>query len=360
MDDETTTPFLTLPDEVLFDVMDLCDNETLVSLSETCKRLQILLQGTGEQPPIYGFHKIDKKICVANKSSDEKCSMTPLEVHKMMRLIGQHFETLEFEFNFNERNFSDFHDMIVCYMEQAAKYCPNVQKMTLSFEEFKQTLIKPLFTTVFANLHILELSTVGDQINLDLMQCPNIRKLKAGSITPIKLTKCWPTLEKLIILKSIYTPELMELIEKNPQLKRLKVAYGTSNFREIVKCLPNIEKVTIRIAVESSFLLFDCMKKWKKLSKLTLELNLQNRRYLTTIEKFLPFMKSIKKLKINFYRGYPRADDNAIIEITTIAAKFPNLGLLKLMLFQMTPEHVSQLKRNLPNLKIELCDYNIW
>lgn len=349
--DETTSPFLNLNDDCICEVFDLCDNASLVNFSESCNRLKRLLQNR------HKFTRIDKEFSV--KATNGKCSMTPLEAHKMLRLMGQYFETLIYSFGLkNSVCIEIYKGMIQCFMQQAAKYCPNIRRMILNIVEFEESLIEPLFSTVFPNLHTLDVCVgCGGVLDADtiLMQCPNLKKLTVWGYTRIILSKASPSLEKVNIYDS-QKEKYDKFFEQNPQLKRLKFVFLASvdNFDDFSMRLPNIEKLTIGLEyadfapVESLINLAN----FKKLTKLTFgDCFGEN---LANIAPFVPVLENIKQLKIGFARydhGPIPADDDTQEQIDTIIRKFPNLECFKLEALELKPEHVSYLKQSLGHLK---------
>lgn len=182
----TTSTFFDLNDDCIREVFDRCDNESLENLSETCKRLQSLLQHKYKYTNIYKIFGL----CV----SDNYCCKTLLEAHKRLRLMRKYFEALVLDFRF-----STCHDMIQRYLQQVTEYCTNIRRLELCLP-FKTSLIEPLFSSNFQNLHSLKLFNHPDnepfEASLILMQCSNLKTLELRGLN-IVLSNTWPSLEKL-------------------------------------------------------------------------------------------------------------------------------------------------------------------
>lgn len=349
-DDGKTPPFLDLCPKLLCDVFDRCDNKSLVNASETSEYFKDVLEN------VHTYSKIDREFSVS--VDDQHSSMALIDCHKMFSLMGTYFETLKFHFYFPKKHIRFYRNMIQCFMQQAAKYCMNVQTMKLIFSAFELSLIEPLFSTVFENLLTLELSANENKpfdASLILTQCPNLRKLDIG-FSNIRLSKSWPSLEN-VKLSDVRYEKYLSFFKQNPQLRRVKCVYDAVNFESLVKRLPNIDKLTTKFHVCESFDSLIHLRNFENMTRLTLEGVFCDN--LTEIAQFISVLMKIKRLKIVFSLFKDNeADDDKIEKIVTIARKFPNLERLKLVNLKLKQEHAAHLQGSLANvnsLDLHLC-----
>lgn len=339
------SPFENLNDDCIREIFDRCDNKSLVNLAETCKKFENVQK-------VHSYENIDKTFSVS--FTVNTCSMTPAIAHKMVKLMGHCFDTLDFKFIFSRKEISIYADMIKCFMQQAAKYCTNIRKMTLDFAAIKASIIKPISSTTFPNMRMLVLGGFFDKpFDVDLIQSPNLKVLELYEFCEIRFSKPWPSLEKLkwnCTTFVAYDKKYYKFFEQNPQLKRLKFVHVGGNFDGLFNRLPNIEKLTINLSSDNFDTLIH-LKNLKKMNKLTLEGIFGEE--LIGVVAFMPLLKNLDKLKIVFSELIiNKADDEIIEQIVTILNKCPNVDTLKLKGLELTHENISYLKHFVPRLII--------
>lgn len=224
LDEPATLKFLDLNDDCLLELFDRCNNEGLVNLSETCKRLAALLKNS------YGFSEIDKQLSITLFESG-KYSMTLANIRKMLRLMGTHFSALDFDFRKFTRG---SHGAIIQrYLKQVAKYCKSGTVQKLYFEVgFCQSNFISLLAPLFENLRELTLHVeeYGDNFDVDFGElCPNLKKLAVycGGGNNLRwdifLKKPFPMLETFYFDPiDEMTNEFFTFFTLHPQIKYLK------------------------------------------------------------------------------------------------------------------------------------------
>lgn len=291
--------------------------------------------------PMVDLCEINKQFSVV-ASDKEKPSITLTEAHKILKLMGSLFETLHFIFWFDEISIIQ-QNMVLLYTQQAAKYCANVQKMTLSFWAFKTGLMESWFEYAFPKLHTLVFLDFEDKpfdANLNKLQCPNLKKLKIHGFG-IGLSRSWPTL----------------IMFTAPLLERLKCVYARGNFHNIGNRLPNIKKLTIEFGLGFKCDFLDELANLKKMTRLTLDgLRCDD---LKEIVPFIPVLETVKQFKISFI-GLEESiltDDESMTHtaaILRIVKIFPNIERFKLEGIELKEKDVSYLKRTMKDVKIQM------
>lgn len=342
--DPTMLSLLDLNDDCFFALFDYCDNQSLVNLSETNKRFDNLLK-------VYHFPRIDNRFQILIACG--KIYTTPIEVRKMLRLMGKHFTELYLimmkpKDMTNER----FDSLLQWYFKQVVKYSPNIEKAHIETSSPFQESSTQLLTSMFNNLHSLELDTGRTGIDADLSQlCPKLKNLKIYELSDETLLKPFPTLENL---DTCADARFLNFFSHNPQIKRLKLDYGSvkNNLDSIVNFLPNIDELTVLFTFSGEILdSISLLKSLENLTKLTLRCV-----RLEWLEKIAMLLNglSLSLLEIEFHCKFGgrqilyEAKRTNIQQLIAIASK---VHVLKLKYIKFTEDNVFDLIQSLPNLK---------
>lgn len=362
-DSEETSPLLELNDDCLFAVFNLCDNKSLVNLSETCARFNTLLSGS------YNFPN-NKEFSVYNYV--DRCGhLMPLAfIRKILRLMGSYFRTLHLEF------FQLDDDQTLRCLEAIVKHCQTntlIHRLELYIDKWHNeynALIEP----IVKNLQTLDVHISNWKQHVVTLPdfpalCPHLRKI----VTDILLENCStatrPNLQSYSFDSYsddlINTPNMLEFFANNPQITTFKCGYLRSHdLPSIAVHLPNIQKLSLVVNEISSSNDFVSLKSFKHLTKLKLsfvrpgfrempEIDLRQ-----TIQCFRAF-SGLLELKLYFTEKNNQPAHIIQRSIIALSKMLPNLerfDLVGLKLVQSTVVDFVRFAAKLKSLHLHVCD----
>lgn len=240
-----------LNDDCLLTLFDYCDNQSLVSLSDTCKKFSNLLKN------YYNFSKVEKTFEIVKDEAEYKMSMTLANVRKMLRLIGPHFDKMVLRFVdrqlYDAKTKNEYSKIIQRFLHEIGKCSKNmtsIRELTLAVQICEVNFIQSI-EPIFKNLHTLHLAFYQydqnyDDFNVDFTElCPNLRRLEIHSRVPwsIFLRRPLSSLQSLGAGGPL-TEHSYLFFAFNPQLKCLdKCIISDSQLPQLVDLLPNIEEL---------------------------------------------------------------------------------------------------------------------
>lgn len=361
-DDSETAPILQLNDDCLFTIFDYCDRDTLVNLSETCKRFANLLENH------YHFPNIDKRFLLIKWHEDKSMSIPLADTRKILRLMGRYFNELGLYVDETEIREQDKWDKLVfAYLQQIGKYCSNIQQAVLSFQFFKADFIAPL-VPVFNNLRKLNMDMVTDHnIHPNDNLIESLPKLKTLWLPPEDIDFCkmniWPSLETVYIDWKLKDHNVVFFM-LNQHLRCLKLSYsGVNNLEAAADYLPNIERLTLQNLDKAFFPIeyFLHVKRFENLRKLTIKgADSIRGANLEIIVDCLINLKNLEELKLYFNSKLTIFTPNQYQETVLLMAKTnPKLERFVLSNVELTEKTVVSFVEHAKRLKVlslENCD----
>lgn len=289
-------PIMKLNDDSFFALFDRCDNQSLVNLSETCKRFAGLLKNE------YKFQKIDDTFCIEFDEDNETFSMTLADARKILALMGPKFRKLCIDF-FSVNESLLFDEMALRYLQQIAKYCTNIKEMVLdvNMETLPGDDFVTLLAPIFENLDKFKIRIVYFE-NANLADYfPQLKKLCIYTYFPPGI---WPTVQSITFRDHVDVDDMCRFFEMNPQLKRVKFAdFGFID--NLVEFAPNIEKISFVHNRSALTLQGDTshLADFNHLTMLTLEFLNSSQ-----ISNALADLTNLKQLKLHFADPRSAAD----------------------------------------------------
>lgn len=363
IDTDTTSSLLNLNDDCLFAVFNLCDNLSLVNLSETCTRFYTLLTGSYNYPNNKVF---DVHTYVGNLGH----LMSLALVRQILRLMGSYFQTLDLWL----LDMKDDH--VIRCLESVMKHCKTnalIRELKLTTDHWNKdysTLIGPFLK----NLEILDFCIMMGNKQIDSLPdlpalCPNLKKINTDVLL---LEKCsttkMPNLEsysyELYSDHLINSPKMLQFFDRNPQIKIFKCGYLRSHdLPSLAVHLPNIQKLSLIVSEVSSSNDFVNLKNFKHLTKLKLsfvqgftdmpKINLRQ-----TIECFRGF-NGLLELKLYFKQKNNHPANVIQQSIIVLSKMLPNLERFDLVGFKLLESTVVNFIRfagKLKSLHLHICD----
>lgn len=353
LDEPFSPPILELNDDCLFMIFDRCDNATLVNLSEICVRFANLLEKH------YRFPNIDKTLSVLESGDDTYISSIML--HKMVRLMGRHFEILcfnEHEMFYSSHKESDvkfFHRIL----QKIAKYCTNINHMIFRVFVFRNELISML-KPIFKNLVKLEIDYSDScEVNreIDITELlPKLKTFETDCLLDNCLKKSWPSLESFIYSCIEFWEGLEQFFVLNPQLRHLELFEdGINNLKAVADYLPNIDRLNLNWINNTAELIHVA-----RFSNL-IELELGDIQYdkLTELCGHLKGLNKLKTLQIYFKPYNPeiltKGHQQAIVSLAKTHRNIERLDLVRLKLDEATVVDFVRFASKLKSLHLHKC-----
>lgn len=235
--DGSASPLLLIELNVdcLLKLFEYCGIETLMTLSDVCRMLRVLI--------------VDK---VLPKVKEYECCIycDGERSKKIICHIGPYLRRLDikcYEFFRKENYISYLQDFSINIGE-------NIREMTLILPDFPAELIEILAPS-FKCLQSLKICTRHNKQKNDIdfrAACPNLLHFYLGMETPFTANmQTWCRLESFALgdncHKSITKSTLLQFMSNNPQLKRLKISTrdGVWKIQDIIDRLPKLEQWTI-------------------------------------------------------------------------------------------------------------------
>lgn len=215
-----------LNDSCLEHIFNYCDVQTIVSLSEVCKRFNAIVTSIH-------FPKQTKFIADACLSEEESV--------EIFKCIGKYLIELEIHDALNSPEF--YHTVGYAVGDQ-------IRKFTLIKEDMSESLLQTL-DPVLQRLDELKLIIIEDSNEtLELRaRCPNLRRLHIQWNTPFTNTEHWPRLEEFTLGDNefISAERFREFMQNNPELRKLKIGCFNCDLQlgDIARYLINLEELII-------------------------------------------------------------------------------------------------------------------
>lgn len=199
-----------------------------------------------EKKTCYSFEKIDKTLRIEQLHCPV-ISFTLTELHKMLRLMGRHFNKLEFYVETGIR--TTFDKKLICrYLQEIGKYCNGVEHMEFHVHQFHNDFI-PLLQPIFSNLFSLEISMNETEIDpvIDFIRLlPNLQTIiLPQELMQHCLKRSWLSLRHFECDFEFADGE-ENFFAMNPQLLQLTlIGDATKNLKAAVEYLPQIELLSL-------------------------------------------------------------------------------------------------------------------
>lgn len=230
-----------LNDDCLISIFDECDVETLLSLSDTCRRFKELIIK-------FNFPKVHTYVC--ELFDDNKLNST----RRIINSIGKYLKELTFDIRHHMESYDeDESDTYLPLLKEFAKDIgDNLRKFCLDVERVPNNWIVAL-SPIFAHLEILIIQTNNDHSDYDFDVCsisPKLKHLRIQGDYPME-ENCqkWNCLESVSIgdNECLCSDTIVRLMSLNPQIKRFKVAAFNCDLHvgDIAEHLPNLEELVI-------------------------------------------------------------------------------------------------------------------
>lgn len=225
------TEFLDLNDDCLDSVFNFCDVETIVSVSNVCKRLNALVTA-------YHFPRQTKFKCTIRSNECEE------KARKILDCIGKFIVEL---------NICQTSEVFLFYGFLGRSIGDHIRKLTIQTPFISEASIQAI-EPILRNLEELKLhisNTDPDDDDLMLQsRCPNLRRLHIQWDTSFtQNTETWPHLEDLSLGDNEYivSDTFVEFMQNNPQLRKLKIgAYNCDvQLHDIAMYLTNLEQLVL-------------------------------------------------------------------------------------------------------------------
>lgn len=349
-----TSPLLKLNDDCLFAVFDLCSNQSLVVLAETCTRFNTLLINSYKFPKNRNFKLY----------GDDRRIMSLANVRKVVRLMGPYFHKLDL-------HLIDLQiGLPLRYFQIVMKYCKSntfIRELKLEIEVWNEDFTV-LVGPILKHLQALDLCICGTckTVLPDFMSlCPNLKKIISNVFVAKFSIITMPSLESFSF-DNVLEPDMLEFIAVNPQITVLKSKYVTlEDLQNIAIHLPNVQKLSFHLYEILGPNDSQHLKKFKHLTKLKLKFVpfvFQEMPIIILSETFECFRRfmSLSELKLYFK---DRTGSDPVLEnqrsITALSGMLPNLerfDLVGLKLLDSTVVDFVRLAEKLKSLHLHIVD----
>ncbi len=350
---------LTVDDVCLDRILDFCDIESCLALSETCVRIREC-----------GQRRIRKYRYLCSEISTLK---TVKSAVKLIRHVGKHLTELYLEFEFRRDKYDVPPNTLTNFFEFLVDNTPNIRNLHLAGVLLCSSPQIYILCPIFRQLHQLSISHYCEgnpehgvcfhTIDLPAL-CPNLRSLDVYGLihfTP-NPAKSFNGLLELSVERESYHSQILwrRLLQEHRNLKKLRVrddfSHGSPciDLDDVAKYLQNLEQFEVSATVIRNLNQLGELRRMQQLRKLNLVSVAA--RHTNMLSTHLPTLKQLSKLYIHTTGLLPSSFLQTLIDV---AVELPNLKAFKTGAIKWDIETLTDFIRRSGNLE-ELTIYQNW